>query len=84
MKKEPYARLLNKNESTFDEDYLYAASFQDCTGLTPTPAHNAFEAESYQELAHYLPPAHPIDSNSAKEEHLPPCHPRRTSNDTHL
>ena len=47
---------LDTEESKRDEDYLYSASTQDCTGLTPTPAHNEFEAEAYQEISHYLPP----------------------------
>ena len=48
-----------KNNPTMDEDYLYAASNHDTTGLTPTVAHNEYEAESYQELNHYLPPVQP-------------------------
>ena len=80
MKKEP----LNKNNPTLDEDYLYTASFRDCTGLTPTPAHNEFEAESYQELAHYLPPIHSAQTNSSKDEPIPPYNHGRTSDDIHL
>lgn len=47
---------LETEASERDEDYLYSASNHDATGLTPTPAHDEFEAESYQELYHYLPP----------------------------
>ena len=55
MKKESNNTYLQHTKD-HDEDYLYSASTQDCTGLTPTPAHNEFEAEAYQEIAHYLPP----------------------------
>ena len=37
----------------------FAASSGDCTGLTPTPAHDEYEAESYEDLYPYLPPAPP-------------------------
>lgn len=84
MKKEQQARPLNPNNPTMDEDYLYAASYHDCTGLAPTPAHNEFEAESYQELAHYLPPISPMHSSSAVDDPIPPYNHGRTSDDIHL
>ena len=40
-----------------DDNYLYAASANDMTGLAPTVAHNEYEAQSYEELFPYLPPA---------------------------
>ena len=67
-----------------DEDYLYSGSNHDCTGLTPTPAHNEFEAESYQELYHYLPPVHPENSISVGDAPLPPYNHGRTTDDIHL
>ena len=52
--------MVNKNfvteDSNFDDNYLYAASANDMTGLTPTVAHNEYEAQSYEELFPYLPP----------------------------
>ena len=39
-----------------DDNYLYAASARDMTGLTPTVAHNEHEAQSYEEIFPYLPP----------------------------
>lgn len=45
-----------ENNPTMNDDYLFAASACDCTGLAPTVAHNEAEAESYNEIAHYLPP----------------------------
>ena len=39
-----------------DDNYLYAASANDMTGLTPTVAHNEYEAQSYEEVFPYLPP----------------------------
>lgn len=39
-----------------DENYLYAASANDMTGLAPTVAHDEYEAQSYEELYSYLPP----------------------------
>ncbi len=51
-------RLASDNP-TMDDDYLFAASASDCTGLAPTVAHNEYEAESYDEIAHYLPPVPP-------------------------
>lgn len=53
----------NKNKNvnpTMDDNDLFAASACDCTGLAPTVAHNEYEAESYKEIAHYLPPIPPI------------------------
>ena len=42
-----------------DDNYLYSASANDMTGLTPTVAHNEYEAQSYEELFPYLPPIQP-------------------------
>ena len=42
-----------------DDNYLYSASANDMTGLTPTVAHNEYEAQSYEELFPYLPPVQP-------------------------
>ena len=42
-----------------EDDYLFAASANDMTGLTPTIAHDNYEADSYEELFPYLPPAAP-------------------------
>lgn len=67
-----------------DEDYLYSSSNHDCTGLTPTPAHDEFEAESYQELFHYLPPIHPTHSVAAVDDPIPPYNHGRTTDDIHL
>ena len=53
--------MVNKNfvteDSTLDDNYLYAASANDMTGLAPTVAHNEYEAQSYEELFPYLPPS---------------------------
>lgn len=38
------------------DNYLYAASASDMTGLAPTVAHNEYEAQSYEEIYPYLPP----------------------------
>lgn len=84
MNEKQNVRPLNKNNPTMDEDYLYAASCQDCTGLTPTPAHDEFEAESYQELAHYLPPVSQMQSSSATAAPIPPYNHGRTTDDIHL
>ena len=35
---------------TMDDDYLFASSATDCTGLIPTVAHDEYEAESYDEI----------------------------------
>lgn len=48
-----------ESNPTMDDDYLFAASTCDCTGLAPTVAHNEAEAESYNDIAHYLPPVPP-------------------------
>lgn len=56
-----------QHTTDIEEDYLYSASYQDMTGLTPTPAHDEFEAESYQELAYYQPPVMP------KHDQRPSC-----------
>lgn len=46
-----------------EDDYLFAASANDMTGLTPTIAHDNYEADSYEELFPYLPRA---SQNSSK------------------
>lgn len=45
-----------------NDNYLYAASATEMTGLAPSVAHNEYEAESYEEVFPYLPP---IPSSSA-------------------
>lgn len=54
---------VNKNflteDAYMDDNYLYAASASDMTGLAPTVAHNEYEAQSYEELFPYLPPVQP-------------------------
>ena len=52
-------RPLNPDNPTMDDNYFFAASYNDCTGLTPTVAHNEYEAGSYEDLGHYLPPVIP-------------------------
>ena len=42
-----------------DDNYLFAASANDMTGLTPTVAHNEDEAQNYEEVFPYLPPLTP-------------------------
>jgi len=43
------------NNPTMDDDYLFAASCQDCTGLIPGVAHDETEVENYSDLYPYLP-----------------------------
>ena len=47
-----------KEELPVNEN-LFAASAGDCTGLAPTPAHDEYEASSYEEIYPYLPPVPP-------------------------
>ena len=84
MKEHKSARPLNTTNPTMDEDYLYSASYQDTTGLTPTPAHDEFEAENYQELTHYLPPLHPQQGIPVTDYPIPPYNHGRTTDDIHL
>ena len=55
--------MVNKNfateDSNLDDNYLYAASATDMTGLAVTVAHNEYEAQSYEEVFPYLPPVQP-------------------------
>lgn len=55
--------MVNKNfltqDSSLDDNNLWAASATDMTGLAPTVAHNEYEAESYEEVYPYLPPVPP-------------------------
>ncbi|MBQ6843294.1 MAG: hypothetical protein IJO60_01515 [Agathobacter sp.] len=44
------------SDSITDDNYLYAASASDMTGLARTIAHNEYETQSYEELYPYLPP----------------------------
>lgn len=46
----------NNTYSIEDDNYLYAASATDMTGLAQTVAHNEYEAQSYEEVFPYLPP----------------------------
>ena len=48
-----------KDDPIHDDNYLYAASANDMTGLAPTVAHDENEALSYEELFPYLPPIQP-------------------------
>ena len=63
MPRKETENMVNKNfvteDSNLDDNYLYAASANDMTGLTPTAAHNEYEAQSYEELFPYLPPVQP-------------------------
>lgn len=56
-----------ENNPTMDDDYLFAASTCDCTGLIPSVAHNEIEADNYDEIAHYLPPIPPTGLIGAPE-----------------
>ena len=51
VKKQP------SNNPTMDDDYLFSASAQDCTGLIPSVTHDEAEIESYEEIYPYLPKA---------------------------
>ena len=51
-----------KENNPIDDNYLYSASANDMTGLTPSVAHNEYEAQSYEEIYPYLPP---LQQNSA-------------------
>lgn len=84
MKKKQTETPLYTHNPAPDEDYLYSASVTDCTGLTPTPAHNEFEAESYQELIHYVPPVSPNHLSSAVDDPVPPFNHGRTTDGIHL
>ena len=61
MPRKETENMVNKNfvteDSNLDDNYLYAASANDMTGLAPTVAHNEYEAQSYEELFPYLPPS---------------------------
>lgn len=61
-------RPLNTNNPTMGDDYLFAASATDCTGLIPSVAHNETEADNYDEIVHYLPPIPPNPVTGAPEE----------------
>lgn len=84
MLKKENIHPLESTEPERDEDYLYSASNHDCTGLTPTPAHDEFQAEAYQELFHYVPPYGPIGSCSFLDDPIPPMNHGRTTDGIHL
>ena len=55
------------NNPTMDDDYLFASSATDCTGLIPSVAHDEYEVENYENLDPYLPPvAPPLDKTLKK------------------
>ena len=47
------------DDAIYDDNFLYAASANDMTGLAPTVAHDEYEAQSYEEVFPYLPPVSP-------------------------
>ena len=53
-------------EPVNEDNYLYAASANDMTGLAPTVAHNEYEADSYEEVYPYLPPHSPAEGIHAE------------------
>jgi hypothetical protein len=59
------------NNPTMDDDYLFASSATDCTGLIPSVTHDEYEAENYEEIYHYQPPVPPklenLTANSKPE-----------------
>lgn len=55
---------LKSTNSELDDNYLFSASFHDATGLTPTIAHDEYEAASYEELYPYLPSVMPSTSSA--------------------
>lgn len=63
MTQKETSNMVNKNfvteDSTLDDNYLYATSATDMTGLAPTVAHNEYEAQCYEEVYPYLPPVQP-------------------------
>ena len=56
--------FINDNPIAGD-NYMYAASASDMTGLAPTVAHNEYEAQNYEEIYPYLPPIQPISQGDA-------------------
>lgn len=63
MPRKETKNMVNKNfvteDSNLDDNYLYAASATDMTGLAVTVAHDEYEAQSYEEVFPYLPPVQP-------------------------
>ena len=62
------------------DNYLYASSVTEMTGLTPSIAHNEHEAQNYEEVYPYLPPAsHPADGIRAeyRTEVTPQSHSKK-------
>lgn len=64
-------KALNYNP-TMDDDYLFSASCQDCTGLIPGVTHDAEEAENYEALYPYLPPVYNVDRPIEIPREIPP------------
>ncbi len=60
--------LVDKPVTPKDDNYLYAASATDMTGLAVTVAHNEYEAQSYEEIFPYLPP---IQINEKEDSPIP-------------
>ena len=64
---DPQNNMKDKYGIAADDNYLYAASNQDMTGLTPSVAHDEYEAQSYEELFPYLPPLPPGSARTTPE-----------------
>ena len=62
-----------KENNPIDDNYLYSASANDMTGLTPSVAHNEYEAQSYEEIYPYLPPLPPNSVITIPESPISEC-----------
>lgn len=77
----PINKDYTHEDSPLDDNYLYAASACDMTGLAPTPAHDEYEAQSYEEVFPYLPPVQPNPTGAG----VPPvAHGIHTEYRTHV
>lgn len=70
MKSNSTVHPLNPDNPTMDDDSLYAASCNDCTGLAATIAYNEMEAANYDEIVPYLPPVAPMPGSCVPQDSL--------------
>lgn len=61
------------NNPTMEDDYLFAASNTDMTGLIPNGGHNDYELENYAEIYPYLPNALPNSASAVPQPPLSEC-----------
>ena len=60
-----------------DMDDFWTVSASDMTGLTPTPARNDYEKQSYEDIIAYTPPLNPFPTFPVTDNPVGPANPQK-------